>query len=86
MSTTSRSIHRLSALGVARLKKPGYYCDGGGLYLQVSPARTRSWVYRFRRAGRLREMGLGPLLTVTLTDARACCTMQEAGSRRRRSH
>jgi integrase len=71
MSTTSRSIHRLSALGVARLKKPGYYCDGGGLYLQVSPARTRSWVYRFRRAGRLREMGLGPLLTVTLTDARA---------------
>ena len=70
MSTTSRSIHRLSALGVARLKKPGYYCDGGGLYLQVSQARTRSWVYRFRRTGRLREMGLGPLFVVSLADAR----------------
>lgn len=71
MSTNSRSIHRLSALGVARLNKPGYYCDGGGLYLQVSGARTRSWVYRFRQAGRLREMGLGSLLAVSLADARA---------------
>ncbi|MGF6856766.1 integrase [Paraburkholderia sp. CI3] len=70
MSTISRSIHRLSALGVARLKQPGHYCDGGGLYLQVSVARTRSWVYRFRRKGRLREMGLGPLHVVSLADAR----------------
>jgi hypothetical protein len=65
-----RSIHRLSALGVARLKKPGHYCDGGGLYLQVSVSRMRSWVYRFRREGRLREMGLGPLHVVSLADAR----------------
>lgn len=71
MSTNPRSIHRLSALGAARLKKPGYYCDGGGLYLQVSASLTRSWVYRFRRAGRLREMGLGALLAVTLAEARA---------------
>lgn len=64
------TIHRLSSLGVARLKKPGRYCDGGGLYLQVSMARTRSWVYRFRRKGRLREMGLGPLHVLSLADAR----------------
>lgn len=70
MSTNPRSIHRLSALGVVRMKKPGHYCDGGGLYLQVSPARTHSWVYRFRRKGRLREMGLGPLHVVSLADAR----------------
>jgi hypothetical protein len=45
---------------------PGYYCDGGGLYLQVSKKYgTRSWVYRYsigRKAnGRqnVREMGLG---------------------------
>ncbi|MBU9597928.1 tyrosine-type recombinase/integrase [Burkholderia multivorans] len=69
-TTHSRSIHRLSALGVARLRRPGYYCDGGGLYLQVSLAGARSWVYRFRRAGRLREMGLGGLLRVSLADAR----------------
>ncbi|WP_321856564.1 tyrosine-type recombinase/integrase [Paraburkholderia tropica] len=66
----SRSIHRLSALSVARLTGPGYYCDGGGLYLQVSPAGARSWVYRFRHAGRLREMGLGGLRRVSLADAR----------------
>jgi hypothetical protein len=70
IATNSRSIHRLSVPGVARLRKPGYYCDGGGLYLQVSLAGTRSWVYRFRRAGRLREMGLGALLGVSLADAR----------------
>jgi len=55
MSSTPRSIHRLSALSVARLKKPGHYGDGGGLYLQVSVSRTRSWVYRLRREGRLRD-------------------------------
>ncbi|PRE45179.1 tyrosine-type recombinase/integrase [Burkholderia multivorans] len=64
------AIYRLSSLGVARLSKPGRYCDGGGLYLQVSVARTRSWVYRFRRKGRLREMGLGPLHVTTLAEAR----------------
>lgn len=69
-TTSSRSIHRLSALRVARLTGPGYYCDGGGLYLQVSPARARSWVYRFRHEGRLREMGLGGLRRVSLADAR----------------
>ncbi|MFP6559455.1 tyrosine-type recombinase/integrase [Paraburkholderia sp. B3] len=66
----SRSIHRLSALGVVRLTGPGYYCDGGGLYLQVSPSGARSWVYRFRHEGRLREMGLGGLRRVSLADAR----------------
>jgi len=64
------AIHRLSSLGVARLNKPGRYCDGGGLYLHVSVACTRSWVYRFRRKGRLREMGLGPLHATTLAEAR----------------
>ncbi|MBU9597931.1 tyrosine-type recombinase/integrase [Burkholderia multivorans] len=64
------TIHRLSSLGVARLNKPGRYCDGGGLYLQVSVARTRSWVYRFRCEGRLREMGLGPLHVLSLAEAR----------------
>jgi len=70
LTTDSRSIHRLSARSVARLARPGYYCDGGGLYLQVSPAGARSWVYRFRLEGRLREMGLGGLRRVSLASAR----------------
>ncbi len=46
------------------------YADGGGLYLQVSDARARSWIFRFSLYGRSREMGLGPLHDVSLADAR----------------
>jgi integrase len=49
---------KLSALTVARKKKPGMYGDGGGLWLQVSPTvrdpvtnkvrgGTKSWVFRY---------------------------------------
>jgi len=69
-SPNSQAIHRLSALRVAKLKEAGYHGDGGGLYLQVSPAGTKSWVFRFKLNGRAREMGLGSLSTVTLADAR----------------
>jgi hypothetical protein len=31
---------------------------------------ARSWIFRFRRAGRLRDLGLGPLATVGLAAAR----------------
>src|SRR5690349_6298647 len=33
----AREVHRLSAKAVEKMKQPGYYCDGGGLYLQASP-------------------------------------------------
>ncbi|MFL6663938.1 MAG: Arm DNA-binding domain-containing protein, partial [Rhizobacter sp.] len=60
----------LTDLEVKRKTEPGYYGDGGGLWLQVSPSGTKSWVFRFTLAGRPREMGLGPLHTVTLAEAR----------------
>jgi len=63
-------LHRLSALAVGRLSEAGYHGDGVGLYLQVSPSVTKSWVFRFKRAGRAREMGLGALQTIALADAR----------------
>lgn len=43
---------------------------GGGLYLQVTPAGVRSWLFRYMRAGKARAMGLGPLHTITLAKAR----------------
>jgi integrase len=55
---------------VSTAKKPGYYCDGGGLYLQVSAYGTASWVFRFKSGGRLREMGLGSIATFSLKEAR----------------
>lgn len=66
----ARKINRLLPLGVARASLPGLYADGAGLYLQVGPGGTKSWVFRFMLAGRAREMGLGPLHTVSLADAR----------------
>ena len=51
---------------VENLRRPGRYADGGGLYLQVSPTGTKSWLFRFMRDGQAREMGLGPLHTVPL--------------------
>jgi integrase len=59
-----RGIHRLKPIQV-RSAKPGMYADGGGLYLRVH-ATGRSWVFRFRG----RQMGLGPVHTVSLAEAR----------------
>ena len=60
----------LTALTVTRLREPGMYADGGGLFLQVSKGGGRSWVYRYMIAGRSREVGLGSAATITLAEAR----------------
>jgi integrase len=62
---------RLTALAVSRAKSHGMYADGGGLYLQVTGAGARSWIYRYTLNGRSREMGLGSVTAVTLSEARA---------------
>jgi integrase len=65
---------QLSTRKIQTAEEPGYYCDGSGLYLQVSKYGTKSWVFRFRGAvkGEIknREMGLGPLKDWTLKEAR----------------
>jgi integrase len=66
----ARIVGKLKALDIARAKERGYYGDGGGLYLLVGPTGAKSWAFRFRDAGRLREMGLGPLHTIGLAEAR----------------
>ena len=65
-----KTIFRLTALSVSRTKKPGLYCDGVGLYLQVTKAGVKSWLFRYMRHGKARGMGLGPLHTVSLAEAR----------------
>jgi integrase len=65
-----RAIHRLSAVTVANLKTPGYYADGGCLYLRVAPGGTKGWIFRFGLAGKMRDAGLGAFPTVSLVKAR----------------
>jgi hypothetical protein len=38
---------KLTALKVAREKRPGLYGDGGGLYLQITTPGSKSWIFRF---------------------------------------
>lgn len=65
-----RFLSKLTALKVAGLAEPGLYCDGGGLWLQVSPTRTKSWVFRYSVDGKRHHMGLGSLRDVSLAEAR----------------
>lgn len=65
------NVNKLSALGVSKATKPGYYGDGAGLWLQVSASGSKSWIFRFTLARKQREMGLGALHTVDLAAARA---------------
>jgi integrase len=66
----ARAIGKLTALAVDKAKRRGYYGDGGGLFLQVSASGSKSWVFRFKDAGKLREMGLGANHTIGLAEAR----------------
>ena len=68
----ARALQRLTALKVDRLKTPGLYADGGGLYLQIKAVGARSWVFRYRIGGRKtpRDLGLGSAADVSLADAR----------------
>jgi integrase len=65
---------QLSPLKVKQAK-PGMHADGGNLYLQVAASKdgkrfNRSWIFRYRVNGRLRDMGLGSVDTLSLSEAR----------------
>src|SRR6266851_7215763 len=69
----TRTIERLSSGAVLKSKgraKPYHLADGAGLYLRVAPSGAKSWIYRFTTGGRMTDMGLGPLHTVGLKEAR----------------
>lgn len=71
-----RVANRLMALDVGRLPA-GLYRDGAGLLLQVTPRKdgeglSRSWILRFKSpaTGKRRDMGLGSVLSLSLSEAR----------------
>src|SRR3954453_13742645 len=63
-------IRVLTALKIRQNLKPGMYADRLGLYLKVRDGNSKSWIFRYRAGGRLRDMGLGPFHTVSLAEAR----------------
>jgi integrase len=76
-----RRIHRLTDRQAQTAKAPVgrpaiMLPDGGSLYLRVSHSTSvfggfnKSWVFRYERDGKRRDLGLGPYPTITLAMAR----------------
>jgi integrase len=65
---------------VQRGTKPGRVGDGGGLYLLTRSRHAKFWLFRFKRGGRLRELGLGPAV------GRAAVTLAQARTKARELH
>ena len=75
---------KLNAAVVKALGKPGRHSDGNGLFLNVTPKGSKSWVLRYAVAGRRRDIGLGSYPEVGLADARRLARAhQEAAAARR---
>ena len=51
-------------------QRPGLFADGDGLYVRVTGAGTRGWIFRFKLGGHMRDMGLGTHPSVSLAEAR----------------
>ena len=62
------AIHKLTALKVKNATKT--IGDGGGLWLKVQSGGRRSWTFRYRFAGKAREIGIGSVANLSLGQAR----------------
>jgi integrase len=65
-----QTVNKLTATKIQKMKAPGLYPDGAGLYLQVSSETAKSWLLRYSLRSKAREMGLGSLRKVSLAQAR----------------
>ncbi len=60
---------KLTALAVKNAK-PGRHGDGAGLYLLVSATGAKSWMIRIQQNGKRRDIGLGSVAALSLSEAR----------------
>ena len=65
-----KSGPKLTQKKIDSLKKPGRYCDDGGLYLEVNENGAKYWILRTVAQGRRLMLGLGSLKWRTLAEAR----------------
>jgi len=69
-TTVAKGKKGLTAAFVDKVKTPGKYGDGNGLYLIVDTSKASRWVLRVQSGGRRRDVGLGGTKSVTLAEAR----------------
>ena len=63
-------MDKLSDMKLRNLVQPGKHFDGGGLYLEVTPAGGRYWRLKYRFAGKEKRLAFGVYPEVTLKAAR----------------
>lgn len=74
MTSSKRMLGRLAAVSLNKLPD-GCHADGGNLYLLVR-GQSRSWIFRYvGLEGKRKNMGLGPLHSVSLAEARKQATI-----------
>ncbi|MEO4017809.1 site-specific integrase [Pseudomonas rossensis] len=64
-SLTTKTVEKIIRVGLA-----GMTNDGDGLYLKVGRSGGASWIFRYKIAGKSRDMGLGGSPEVSLANAR----------------
>lgn len=64
-------IEQLTEAKIRAIADCGLHADGRGLYLQIRPGGSRSWIFRFTLDRRTRYKGLGAFSEVSLVEARA---------------
>jgi integrase len=65
-----RMRDRLTERKIKTLTTPGFYADGGNLYLDFKDPPSKNWIERYRFAGRIRDHGIGRYPDVSLAAAR----------------
>lgn len=66
----ARPLNILTARKVSTLKDVGRHADGGGLYLRITDAGAKSWVFMTTSGKKRLEIGLGGASLVSLAAAR----------------
>ena len=80
LADAGHGAHTSQALTKRRgAKTPGYFADGGNLYLRIAagakaaskkPTVSKGWIFRYTMAGKTRDAGLGGYPTIGLAKAR----------------
>jgi integrase len=66
----ARVLNKLNDRMIRGVTTEGRHGDGGGLYLQVAPSGSRSWVYAWKAGAKRTVIGLGGYPAVSLAEAR----------------
>lgn len=74
----ARTLNKLNVKQIAAITDPGWYGDGGGLWLRITKDGSRRWVLVSIRGGIRKEMGLGAAADVTLAKARTAAAEARA--------